>query len=368
MTITSAVADTAVAARAAQRLQGLHVQTMQSEEAVAAVGDAWKRLQLAHGKVPFTDPALIEAWWRLRGRKNGYRLHVTTVTRDGNLVAVAPLAVCRRNGVRVLRWAGGELFDYCDVLTADDSLNAFLWDSVRRGGGYDIALIKTVHRATPTHRSLCAIGRNIRSNTIYAVQTCGASPGGAPEDRGPLPDIAKHIRRLEKVEKKQNIEFEVDTDLAPADVLAALLQQKTNWAAQRGKKGLFNDPEEAAGVVHALAAALRQMGILHLSWLRCGDQIIAVHLGCVFGGKLYYYMPSYDAAWSKYSPGRHLMIRLIDWASSNGLKEMDLLRGDEGYKAQMADMQYGVDDFSFAGSVFGKTIIYFANLLLSNRR
>jgi CelD/BcsL family acetyltransferase involved in cellulose biosynthesis len=103
-----------------------------------------------------------------------------------------------------------------------------------------------------------------------------------------------------------------------------------------------------------MADTAEQLGTLHLSWLSCDHAIIAVHLGFVHGNVLHYYMPSYDAGWSQFSPGSLLLAHLIGWCIENKVSSLDFMRGDDPYKCAYANTSMELTDFSFPGCLRGR--------------
>jgi CelD/BcsL family acetyltransferase involved in cellulose biosynthesis len=82
----------------------------------------------------------------------------------------------------------------------------------------------------------------------------------------------------------------------------------------------------------ALAAALHGAGTLEFSELRLADKTVAMHFGFICGKKLFWYVPTFDPEFSRFSPGRLLLINLIRSACERGLREFDFLVGEEKYK------------------------------------
>ncbi|WP_201864496.1 GNAT family N-acetyltransferase [Microvirga soli] len=339
-------------------------QVVDTGEGLTAILGEWRALQASYGRYPFTDATLIDAWWRIRGEKDGERLHIVTCRWNGSLVAIAPLSITRRHGLRFLRWAGGDMFDYCDSLAITDTVNHDLWNSVRKSGRFDVALLKTIRPETSTYGVLSAFARPARTSMTHAI--CFNDDGKAAwREQGKR---SRFRRTLRKLEERGPIRFEVVREgPVPKAPFAALIQQKTAWAARLGKVGLFDNPHAAALMLQGIADSLAAAGNLHFSWLQCGDDIIAVHLGCAFGNKLYYYMPSYDLEWSDFSPGNCLLVNLAEWANRNGLDEMDFLRGGDAYKEKFANTSRELSDFTFPGSVIGYLAEPLLNSLLLSR-
>ncbi len=148
----------------------MEVDIISSENVLAAVTDEWKCLQVSAARFPFADPAAFSAWWQIRGRQGGRKLHVAAARQDGRLVALAPLVVTRRWGMRVLEWGGSEIFDYCDTLVADPSFCEPLWNTVRRSGLYDFGLLRDVHPRATCNGPLAAFARRTRHSRVEEIR------------------------------------------------------------------------------------------------------------------------------------------------------------------------------------------------------
>ncbi len=68
----------------------------------------------------FQSPAWIGAWWTTIPDRARRALRIGLVWRGDRLVAVVPLAIARRQGVRMLEWAASSYTDYGDILIARD--------------------------------------------------------------------------------------------------------------------------------------------------------------------------------------------------------------------------------------------------------
>jgi CelD/BcsL family acetyltransferase involved in cellulose biosynthesis len=328
------------------------IEILTSEAAVAALAAQWQQLQARVGRSPFTDSRWIDAWWRFLGKPHGFRLHVAAGWESDRLVAVAPLAVVRRHGLRRLQWAGAEVFDYCDMLLEDQRHAATLWQAVRRRGGYDLAQLRDVVPAASCLPALSAFASRVRH-----AQACHIRIDW-PTGEAWLAQLSSstrslYRRRLRQLEAKGPVRYEV-TRVAPlpGEVIDALVRQKTAWCAEHGKSSVFAKPG-AAAFFRRLAELGAEAGNLHLSSLHCGEQIVATHLGFVHADTFYWYMPSYDGAFAQVSPGRVMMMKCIGWAIDNGLGEFDFLRGEEDYKNSFANGTRDLAHFAFPGSLVG---------------
>ncbi len=62
------------------------------------------------------------------------------------------------------------------------------------------------------------------------------------------------------------------------------------------------------------------------------EKPIAIAMGFQYEGKYMQYLTGFDTESSKFSPGTILLSMIIERCYDKGLKEVDMLRGQEGYK------------------------------------
>lgn len=105
-------------------------------------------------------------------------------------------------------------------------------------------------------------------------------------------------------------------------------------SAQYRQTGLTDMFAAAANV--SMFHALRARGAVVVSSLAAGDALLAVHIGGLADERLYWWVPAYDPAHAKFSPGRLLLEDLVEESHRRRLREFDFLIGDEAYKWQYA--------------------------------
>jgi len=84
--------------------------------------------------------------------------------------------------------------------------------------------------------------------------------------------------------------------------------------------------------LHAAAQAAFADGLLHLSFLTFDGRKAAAFMSLVTPDKLWVYNSAWEPAFSPCSPGWVLLAKEIEWAISQGIREVDMMRGDEDYK------------------------------------
>jgi CelD/BcsL family acetyltransferase involved in cellulose biosynthesis len=73
--------------------------------------------------------------------------------------------------------------------------------------------------------------------------------------------------------------------------------------------------------------------------LRAGDDVVAAHLGLRSAATLAWWFPVYDTRFHRYSPGLILCLEILRAMPSQGLRTLDLGKGDEPYKQRLANAE-----------------------------
>lgn len=139
------------------------------------------------------------------------------------------------------------------------------------------------------------------------------------------------VRRLER--DLGPVRVEVAHDRSALDTL---MRWKSRQYVEAGKRDVFalGWCRELAGI---LVASTRPELRGHLTTLWAGDRMLAAHLGLQSAGTLHYWLPAYDRAFSRYSPGTVLLLHLVRDAPSHGIDLIDLGKGREPYKERLAN-------------------------------
>jgi CelD/BcsL family acetyltransferase involved in cellulose biosynthesis len=112
----------------------------------------------------------------------------------------------------------------------------------------------------------------------------------------------------------------------------------------------------APGFFERLVGDLLPLGLLHFSTLEAGGQPISWHLGFLHRACLYWYVPVYDAAWERFSPGQIHLAALVEEAVKRGCRTFDFLRGEERYKYEWTAANRGLFEYAAAGAGAGSRV------------
>lgn len=233
-----------------------------------------------------------------------------------------------RHRHRVGQPPGVKLCDFQGVVAAPETQ----WTAGELLSGADLSVLHFDHLQNG-QSPLAAFG--LRSDlSPYLDLTEGYEAYLAERKRAGSGLISQTLRKRRKLERELGqVEFRWHE---PEDEAWELLLQ---WkSAQRLRTQTFNilDLDWARQFLNRLRQ--RQTGSLQgaLSTLRVDGKLLAVHFGIHTAQTLHYWFPSYDSAYSRYSPGLIILLELAQHCSQRQISRIDLGKGDDGYKYSFA--------------------------------
>jgi CelD/BcsL family acetyltransferase involved in cellulose biosynthesis len=305
-----------------------------------AIQEEWGMLA-AHSPSPFASWEWNSVWWRHFGKDRP--LHVFACRRrSGELAAILPLYLASRLPLRVLRFLGhgpgDELSPICapdDREAAAAALRTVLDDHV---AGWDLLLAERMPAGEGWDRLLGA-GHTLRRESSPVLPTRGRTWDDYLAERSR--NFREQARRLErKLAREHDLSYRMTTEGAQLedDVSTLFRLHETRWrergsGALGGERAVFHR-EFAA---HALAR-----GWLRLLFLEIDGQPAAAWYGLRYAGADWFYQAGRDPGWDRYSHGWVLLLHTVRATFDDGMREYRLLRGDEEYKARLAEEDPGV--------------------------
>lgn len=149
-------------------------------------------------------------------------------------------------------------------------------------------------------------------------------------ERKPLAKQGDSKRQRRKIERDLGpMKFLFD-DQRP-EVFDAVVRWKSAQYLATGVGDMFAKPENVE-----LFQRLKHQRALVVSSLSAGPTLLAAHFGSLHDRRLSWWVPAYDPAYSKYSPGRLMLEELMRESHRLRHLEFDFLIGDEAYKFNYA--------------------------------
>jgi CelD/BcsL family acetyltransferase involved in cellulose biosynthesis len=274
------------------------------------------------------------AWWQDLGGEA--ELDLLAFRHDGRLVGLASTYREKVGGFPVVRFGGGlEVTDYTGFLVEggyEEAVGrAFLERCLEFPG-----LVLDLHFLRSDGVTLAALTRAARDlERRYHVENEEVSPRiTLPSDWDTyLASLSKKDRH-ELRRKRRRLEEAGGWTVSETDAqrLASDLEIFFNLhaASTRAKADFLT--EEVKRFFRHICHHLLEEGWLSLRLLHHQDRPVAAVLGFVSRGKLLLFNSGYDPGLNTLSAGLVLMSEEVRLAITDGLSEVDFLRGDEKYK------------------------------------
>jgi CelD/BcsL family acetyltransferase involved in cellulose biosynthesis len=307
-------------------------------DGLRALGPGWDRLVLAAGRPsPFLLHDWVTAWWKHFGA--GATLAVVTAARDGALVGVAPMFIRRYRGLLVCRLLGGHESALGDLVVeqGDDGsiaralllrlsqLRFHYLDVFGPPGGGVLPRLAADGKLTVVQRVDAPVLRMPDGwDAAYALRI-------GPKQR------SLHRRRLRQLAQLGAVSW--TTARTPDEVVGELEHafeiHARRWQG-RPDGSTFGLP--GAHVFHREAArALAARDAVRILTLRIDGRPVAFHYWFVLGTTMYVHRLAFDPELARFSPGQVTLLQAVADASSEGVRRVEFLGGNERYKVELAD-------------------------------
>lgn len=312
-----------------------------SEVWASEIQPAWRRLlEDAGGSHVYHRPEMVRAWVETCGEALGAEAMVGIASDDAGHRLLLPWVIVpyagRLVGRRVLEPAGRSFFGYHDPLVGGAGSDAIdwpgFWDVARRsvGGSCDQAMFRFVNarhcRGVSAER--CADASPVLTLDGLAdleavLARCSVNHRG---------DVRRRVRRLEeKGEVTVWVAGPDDTAVAVGDFRERFTPAYRELWRERPGGDPFLQPGFAQFAERLLSEGLAG-GWAHYAVLRVAGSAVAWHLGLLHHRELYWWLPTYDAAWANLSPGKVLLAKLIEYAIARKWTRLHFLTGNQSYK------------------------------------
>ena len=140
-------------------------------------------------------------------------------------------------------------------------------------------------------------------------------------------------RRLRKLERERGrVEFKHHYELGSFEETMSILfnLHRKRWQS-KGEPGGYTGQKER-NIVMQTSKFFAQKGWLELHFLTVNSKPVAAELDVEYGGKLYGQISGFDPAYSKYSLGNILFLKILEECVEKGISEYDFMQGAETYK------------------------------------
>ena len=298
------------------------------------------------------------------GKKNLYNV---VIYYQNKPIAIFPLQIRIFKRVRILQWLGTNLIDYCCPIISGNNFfnkNNFqkIWNEI------------------------------LNEINFYDIIYLNKQPEAIFETLNPFVQFLKNDYHS-KV-------FQIKLDEKSNDYLSSIKNKKFVSELRRTKKKLFDKNKVVfeepkledkkifiKKIIETKNSNLKEKNITHLldnkfiklyedlnvfnsekllvTSLKINDELIAANIGIIDNNKFFYFMPvMFSKKFKSFSPGKQLIIYLIEWSNKNDIEIFDFGLGEENYKKYWSNNSINLYRYiSFRGikglAVFLTIKIYF---------
>jgi CelD/BcsL family acetyltransferase involved in cellulose biosynthesis len=302
----------------------------------------WEKLQRSNPDLesPYFCPKFTELVGEVRDR-----VYVTLIEEGGEIKGVFPF---QKNALGQGRPVGGPLSDYHGIIAAPETA-VEAKQLVKRSGlrAWEYDHLIGHERMGDTGLSATSRSPVIRVHNGYEHYLAELQKSGSSQIR----KIENLRRRIERevgplrftFQSRERPEFEAVLSWKSAQCKATGSSDTFSftWARELVEKIFLEEDPSFQGV---------------LSTLHAGEQLVAAHFGMRAGAVLHWWFPVYDHTFSKYSPGISLLFSVAEFAQDEGVKLIDMGKGEQLYKTRLMNDAIPITEGAVVASKLTSTL------------
>jgi CelD/BcsL family acetyltransferase involved in cellulose biosynthesis len=285
---------------------------------------------------PFVSPGWGLSWLRHLGE--GMDPWLVTVRDENRLVGLAPLALDRFRGQRIVRLVGKEPGDYWNVLAVPDHreavTRAVAAELARREDEWDVLFLagQPGESATAVLSSEASLRVRPRSTTPCPRITL---PDDFEEYLRLLPgshrsNVRKHLRRLDQGE----VELRDVTDVSALEDAIARWQELhiKRWA---GLSKAIDPTHLRRSFREFMTDAMRTLvprQLATVSEFLVEGEVVGVYVNLIDEDAFYWYQGGFEPSRARLGLGKMSIAHGIRWSIETGRRYFDFTRGEESFK------------------------------------
>ena len=279
------------------------------------------------------------AWARTSLEVPGTTLCTPVVRRDGEVVAILPLA---REG-DLVRFLGSPDSDYNDVLCRNDAGAEALETALRalldETTGWTRCELQNIWDDSRIFAHIDEVASSVRARLHLAFRSRCPRTVFPDGDDSVLRKILKKKslrRHRNKMARKGKLEFRhLESREEIHEHLPTFFAQHESRRRLAGDRSIFED-EARRTFFKSLVDRLDPRAQLRFAVVELDGRPVAYHLGFEQDGVFVWYKPAFDAKMATDSPGEVLLLNLFEYVGQRGLSVFDFTVGEEAFKDRFA--------------------------------
>ena len=322
----------------------------------------WHYLENNNDLIIFQTFKWNKNWVEFNNIKNTL---IFVVYDNRNPIAIFPFYKQKRFFLEILKWVGNDISDYLGPILDNSSLrdkNSFdlIWKKI---------LSKTKLECDLIYLDKLTNNKSLFFNPITSFSDCeiyNINYGiNLFEWNSVLKNKNKSIQQYRSKRKKLSLlgNFEFIDNVENLENKKKLISKMIQWKKKTKNKKDFIDTFEDKFYFDFL-----KNENLSISALKLNDKYIAGILGFKFKNDYYFLLPSYefDSETFKFSPGRVLLIDLINFLYEKKFNYFNFCDGNQAYKKEWSNEKINLRAFLKSNNLKGFCLKYLLNFKLRN--
>jgi CelD/BcsL family acetyltransferase involved in cellulose biosynthesis len=321
----------------------LSVQILTEEFQLDQLENVWnKLLERSGSNTIFLTFEWISTWWKNFGAH--HRLFIALVRKENEVIGIFPLMITQREFFSQLAFISNKITDYKDfIIDAEQDRAHVILSALKalfKAGGWDFLVLNGFPEDSINWSAFqLALSGLSSQRSIWREANVGPyiPVEGSWENywkslkKSFRADTSRQLNRLSKEFGNFFLGKEID-----ANDIDRLIDQIISWNARKyrivkGQDCVFDEPV-TRNFYKDFAKRAFPLGWLSIPVLYLHNQMAGAFLCFQYARKFFHVISAYDECFSKYSPGRILLVHLIRNAFDRELSEFDFLTGQESYK------------------------------------
>ena len=322
----------------------------------------WYHLENKNDLIIFQTFKWNKKWIKLNNVKN---ILIFVVYNDSKPIAIFPFYKQKKIFFEILKWVGNDISDYLGPIIDKNYL--------REKDGFDLIwkkiLIKTKLECDLIYLEKQTSNKSLFYNPITNFLDCkiyGINYGiNLLEWNSVLKNKNKSIQQYRSKKKKLSLlgNFEFINNVENYEDKKDLISQMIQW-----KKNTQNKKKFLNSFIDKFYFEFLENENLSISALKLNNEYIAGILGLKFKNNYYFLLPSYkfDDETFKHSPGRILLINLINFLYEKKLDYFNFCDGNQSYKKEWSNERINLEVYLKSNNFKGFLLKNFLNFKLKN--
>ena len=313
----------------------------------------WKFLEKKNNLILFQTLKWNENWLKFNKTKNS--IFIFIIYKNNKPFSIFPFYLQKKFSFRIIKWFGFDISDYLGPIF-DNSYEVKhkeiieIWNNISSSLKPECDLIyldKQTDEKSIINNPLCNY-----LNLITYKQNLRIDLSKWELTKKKKNKSFQQFRRKKKKLLSLGI-FELLFDIQSIETKKNLISEMIKWKKFSKKKFVFANSFNK----DFYSEILDNKGI-HLSALKINGSFVAAILGYKYLNNFFFLVPSFkeENRYFKYSPGRILLIELINHIQLQKFKNFDFCDGDQDYKSEWTNQKIDIKVFLKSNTIKGKLL------------